>query len=676
MKPQTQNVLFRRSQRKRDKISILSTEGFCISSIQHRLWDHVFTITFMDLSCNEIEDIPYSLPIATPNLQHFNISFNRITYLPQTIGRWEKMTSLVLEVADGQNIIKILPRSMINMKNLKRFEAKNCGLSCIPSKFFPVSIQSINVSGNRLLHFLPRLFAGKLTSLKFLDLSNNLITGLFINLPTYIPNIEFLAIDGNEIHLIPSTIQLCRNLSTFKISLVDGRNSMRTLPMSMKKLTRLKYVHASYCSITDLKSNTFSTSLVSINLRGNQILRIRGSIFNGSVETIDLRDNKINFIGVGNFGSLTKNINLRNNRLRRLDSVIFPRGSSKLISLNLSFNQITEISKRVPKVLPNLKHLNLAHNQIKELPETIGLWQEMETLILSHAISTLPTGIGNMARLKKIDLRYCKIKRLEPNIFGPLLESICLEGNEITELTVEPFINCVNLKNLNLKKNKIRYIYDSFVQCVINSKIRCLSLGGNELLMLPWEFLLPEPITIHYHPNPFNRSRVESTDERSKLAYHIAIEKISYIPVPNIPHQNVRFEFSADNAPHQELFCKKDGDLIDAFNRTNYLDPQNKAPVTSDHFKNCGRVVFSLKEIALRYAYQYRELVSIPPRFQKMMKPQKICYVCECPFYNEWLALIKWELFLLNCVLCKAKVCSYECHETHMEYTEEICTVI
>ncbi|KAI9259078.1 hypothetical protein BY458DRAFT_279194 [Sporodiniella umbellata] len=313
MEPETQDALFCRSQRTRDDFTVLSTKGYFIKTIEHDLWECVSSITSMDLCCNEIEEIPYSLPIATPHLKYLDISSNKITRLPESIGQWKMMICFILETGSGKNMIKNLPDSMKNMKDLKGFKATSCGIEYIPPGLFATSIETINLCNNRLTHFRPSLFAGKLTSLKFLDLSRNANLELSEDLPAYIPNVELVMVGNNKASKFP----LCKKRKTFDVSLVQTENSIKSLPASMKNMTKLEKFDASNSSITHLEPNAFSPSLIDIDLSSNRLECIKESAFSCSAERIDLRLNQISFIEACSFGSSIKHINLRSNRLSR-----------------------------------------------------------------------------------------------------------------------------------------------------------------------------------------------------------------------------------------------------------------------------------------------------------------------------------------------------------------------
>ncbi|GBU23190.1 hypothetical protein R80B4_03106 [Fibrobacteres bacterium R8-0-B4] len=107
--------------------------------------------------------------------------------------------------------------------------------------------------------------------------------------------------------------------------------------------------------------------------------------------------------------------------------------------------------------LTALKGLFLKGNALREIPNDIGNLSELVELNLADNIElgSIPSGIGSLRNLKKLDIRYCGLTDLPPEL-GNLknLESLQMWGNGFIEL---PY--CVaelsSLKELYLKNNKL-----------------------------------------------------------------------------------------------------------------------------------------------------------------------------------------------------------------------------
>jgi len=145
----------------------------------------------------------------------------------------------------------------------------------------------------------------------------------------------------------------------------------------------------------------------------------------------------------------------------------FSRDGSRVIVLNLNKRGIDGVSIATFPVeifkLTALRGLFLKGNALREIPQEIGTLSELIELNLADnlELGRLPSGIGNLKNLRKLDIRYCGLTDL-PSEVGNLknLESLQMWGNGFIEL---PYCitELTNLKELYLKNNKLTKIpYD------------------------------------------------------------------------------------------------------------------------------------------------------------------------------------------------------------------------
>jgi len=107
-------------------------------------------------------------------------------------------------------------------------------------------------------------------------------------------------------------------------------------------------------------------------------------------------------------------------------------------SVDLSFNLITELPLDLPLSLPHLKILNLSHNRIVTIPDSIFGFLHLEHLDLSYnRLEVLPTGICLLEKLKKLNLSNNQLKKLPSNIDQLVsLEKINLISNQLEHLPI------------------------------------------------------------------------------------------------------------------------------------------------------------------------------------------------------------------------------------------------
>ncbi|XP_043233812.1 uncharacterized protein LOC122387559 [Amphibalanus amphitrite] len=104
--------------------------------------------------------------------------------------------------------------------------------------------------------------------------------------------------------------------------------------------------------------------------------------------------------------------------------------------VNVSFNLITTLPVELPLRLPHLQHLNLSHNRIKELPESIALFFHLEELNVSfNLLSALPRNITNMRKLCVLDISHNQFQRLPDDIGDiPGLQKLNASHNQLSLL--------------------------------------------------------------------------------------------------------------------------------------------------------------------------------------------------------------------------------------------------
>jgi len=102
--------------------------------------------------------------------------------------------------------------------------------------------------------------------------------------------------------------------------------------------------------------------------------------------------------------------------------------------MNVSFNTISDLPAELPLRLPHLSYLDLSHNQLRGLPDSIGLLLHLETLLLKHnQLRRLPPAVFHLIKLKKLDLSYNSLKSI---------------ANE--------FLTLESLEKLNVSKNRLK----------------------------------------------------------------------------------------------------------------------------------------------------------------------------------------------------------------------------
>ena len=146
-------------------------------------------------------------------------------------------------------------------------------------------------------------------------------------------------------------------------------------------------------------------------------------------------------------------LNLGLNDLKNIPNWI--RNLRSLKKLGLGGNKGLSRFEEWIYLLPQIIELNLYDNDIKELPESIGLLNSLEVLIMpNNNLTILPESFKKLSSLKKLDLSWNDITIL-PEWINSLssLEELNLRGNKLLKLP-HSMSSIQSLRSLNVSLNK------------------------------------------------------------------------------------------------------------------------------------------------------------------------------------------------------------------------------
>ncbi|CAG7828903.1 unnamed protein product [Allacma fusca] len=264
-------------------------------NLERGSFQNLATLQAVDLSANNITEIPSEALADLTTVQYINLERNSISNLTKmALGRLPVVFDLLLA---HNNISEIAPKAFEGLLQLLRLDLSYNDLSTIPVGAFAglVSLRKLNLSHNHLQRTEngeKSIFDENL-SLETIDLSYNKISEIYYN--TFPEN-----------RWIPYKIYNI-NLSHNMLMYI-GRDLLR----GTKKL---KNLDVSFNRITELRSNVV----------GNMT----------SLQVLDLRNNEISFLEPEQLGpppNLTE-IYLQKNNLRKFPARILAKAPFKLIDL-------------------------------------------------------------------------------------------------------------------------------------------------------------------------------------------------------------------------------------------------------------------------------------------------------------------------------------------------------
>lgn len=367
-----------------------------------------------------------------------------------------------------------------------------------------LSLDYINLSGA-----LPSEL-NYLTSLEYMSLSNNNITGQMPDLENLV-NLKQLSFREHSFSgtLNPSITGLT-NLTTLDLSTSKLNSFIVNLPDSIFKLNKLTSLNLSGCNLSNLNSipTSFSglSSLKTLNLDNTKLnansfedsaligLAISSLNLSNNGNLVTVNDTLLNILH--NLPSLTT-LYLRNVDFKHLNPDF--ANLSSLSSLYLEFNNFSDTTilsniNKVLKDLTGLRYLYLSNCQIVNLPPNINQLSNIDYLSLSNNgnlnDSTLAL-LTSMSGLSQLTITNCNLSNLPIEFSGfHGLRILNLSRNGFYPVT-EVIKEIPNLISLDLSQNGILYLpswfgtgnMDSLETLVLNNNGLNLPLDSNFSLM-------------------------------------------------------------------------------------------------------------------------------------------------------------------------------------------------
>ena len=389
-------------------------------------------------------------------------------------------------------------------------------------------------------------FSKELRFLCRLDLSHNLLSRLKSGIFLKLEHLYHLDLSHNLItDITKATFRGLKRL----LHLYLNRNRITILYRLMfYRLKQLQVIHLQDNPISEWGNDTFNCGVCStkidVNLSGTKILNslrstLNAHIFRGSpspISSFDLSRNNISFrrdsylfmrahvktlyLNNNNISNIPQNtfsrsrffettIYLNNNKITSLYAVSFAAVQRKLqrlyldnnqisfiqlgtfniyylVTLSLSYNNISQLLSGIFESNDNLKNLNMSHNKISCL--TVGVF----TLKENRSSSVI-----------NLDLGHNRLIELNSTIFKDLnnVLNLSLSNNNISVVQETTFSEMKYLENLNLKNNEISQI--DTLTFRYNGKLNALFLDGNKLATCLWLGDLSKSVEVLKFKGPF-----------------------------------------------------------------------------------------------------------------------------------------------------------------------------
>ncbi|XP_066528909.1 podocan [Hoplias malabaricus] len=416
-----------------------------------------------DFAANQLTKIyPYTFG-QKPALKSVYLHNNKLTEAGLPEGMFNGSNNLEVLVMSS-NFLRYVPRGLPTA--LYRLHLKHNKLEKIPAGAFEnlTQLRELYLQNNLLSNDgMDNYTFSHLTSLAYLDLSNNNLTEVPSGLPR---SLVLLHLEKNSINRIPAdALTPIRNLEY----LLLHNNRLRARAIDKDAFRGLKRLHT-------------------LHMYNNLLERVpRG--MPRRAKTLMLLHNLISEIGrddLINLHTLTE-LNLSYNRLTsgRLHREAF-RKLRVLESLDLSGNRLQMLPLGLPK---SLQLLRVKDNHITELPEgSLGGMSKLKEFYLSNnqlKINSFYQGAWQeLSSLTTLDLTGNLLSHV-PADLPESLEFLHLPHNRISSISTTAFLSTPNIKGIFLRFNPLMahsVAEDAFSHL---SKLHVLDIGHSNITPPP-----------------------------------------------------------------------------------------------------------------------------------------------------------------------------------------------
>ncbi|XP_035377426.1 podocan [Electrophorus electricus] len=431
---------------------------------------------YLYLANNKLTSAPRRLP---PMLVSADFAANQLTRIyPHTFGQKTGLKSVYLHnnkltdagLPEGMfngsdnlevlimssNFLRFVPKGLPSA--LYRLHLKNNKLEKIPAGAFD------NLSQLRELYLQNNLLSNdgmenstfsRLTSLEYLDLSNNNLTEVPSGLPR---GLVLLHLEKNSIGRIPAdALTPVRNLQYLLLhnNRLRARNIHRDAFRGLKRLHTLHMYNNLLERVPRGLPRRAKTLMLLHNLIGEIGRDDLVTLY--TVTELNLSYNRLSTDKLHREAfrklRLLENLDLSGNRLRAL-----PLGLPKSLQvLRVTDSHVAEVPDMALVGMAKLRELYLSNNQLKVNSFHQGAWQELSSL------TTLDLS-GNLLSHVPVDL-------------PETLEFLHLQKNKISSIPATAFISTPNIKGIFLRFNPLStlsVVEDSFSHL---SKLQVLDIG-------------------------------------------------------------------------------------------------------------------------------------------------------------------------------------------------------
>ncbi|XP_029473935.1 volume-regulated anion channel subunit LRRC8D [Rhinatrema bivittatum] len=283
-------------------------------------------------------------------------------------------------------------------------------------------------------------------------------------------HLKSLHVKFTDVSEIPTWVYLLKNLR--ELHLIGSLNSENNKMIGLESLRELRHLRTLYIksNLTKIPSSVTEvaphlTKLV-IHNDGTKLMVLNNLKKMINVADLELQNCDLERIPHAIF-SLTnlQELDLKSNNICAIEEIISFQHLKRLTCLKLWYNKIVNIPSSI-SLIKNLETLYFSHNKLESLPITLFSLQKLRYLDLSHnSISMIPVEIGFLQNLQYFLITGNKVDILPKQLFKCVkLRTLCLGHNLIASVP-DKIGQLLQLTHLELKGNSLEHLPPQLKQC-------------------------------------------------------------------------------------------------------------------------------------------------------------------------------------------------------------------
>ncbi|XP_026287619.1 leucine-rich repeat-containing protein 40 [Frankliniella occidentalis] len=403
---------------------------------------NLYRLETLDLSHNDMATLPLGMGFLTALIK-FDVSHNHLSEVPPELSGLMGLTQLILSHNELTNVPPLGELRKLQLLHLQdnRLEAVPDVTTCSALRELSLSANQIKeIPGDVLQHISHlRVFnlrenkieeipeeISHLQSLVRLDLANNNIE----DVPScvgFLPQLQILSLEGNPLKKIRQDMLHCGSARLLRM--LRGQSD----PNQMSPRAKINLPRSEKPLLPD-KYRMRGSRAMSLGMQGLQ--EVPDSLFDDAVEaeveSVDLCKNLLTSVPVRLplLAATLTELNLSDNRLSCIPEGVLG-ACKKLHYIDLQQNALCALPDDLAE-LTHLREINFAYNKFSELPRVLGSMPGLEIInARDNKVSVIDALLlATVPRLAVLDLANNDINQVPPEL-GLLsgLRSLSLEGN-------------------------------------------------------------------------------------------------------------------------------------------------------------------------------------------------------------------------------------------------------